>query len=356
MKIIFDNIINSLQKYGGISVYWQELSKRMLNNDNDIDFYGYDNRNIFIDELKINQKRDTLLPVKIARYLYFRKKIPKFSIFHSSYYRVANQKDIFNIITIYDFTYEHYRAGLAKFLHSWQKSRAINKSSGIICISQNTKRDLLNFYPEIKEDKIKVIYLAASTSFKVLEEISGNLKKSFKELMGKKYILFVGDRSYYKNFYIAVETAKKIKNITLVIVGGNKLSTEEKLKLRKLDYLHYLGVPSKKLNILYNNAFCLLYPSSNEGFGIPILEAMSAGCPVVSVNISSVPQIAGDACLLVNKIDVGSFTKAIIKLENIDFRTNLIIKGLEQSKKFSWDKCFDETLEFYDVISKQECL
>jgi mannosyltransferase len=139
----------------------------------------------------------------------------------------------------------------------------------------------------------------------------------------------------------------------LVIVGGENISDKEKELFQK-EYLHFQGISTKDLNILYNNAFCLLYPSSYEGFGIPIAEAMKAGCPVVSSNRSSIQEVADDAGLLVDKIEVEEFVKVILKLENKEFRDKLILKGLEQAKKFSWDKCFEETLEFYkEVVGKK---
>ena len=126
MKIVYDNIIYALQKAGGISVYWSELSKRITQYD--VDFYGYESDNIFYNKQNIKQKKESSLPIKLVRYLSFQKRLPKGTIFHSSYYRIAKQKDVANIVTVYDFTYEKYCSGLARYVHSWQKKRAINKS------------------------------------------------------------------------------------------------------------------------------------------------------------------------------------------------------------------------------------
>jgi mannosyltransferase len=350
MKITYDNIIYSMQRAGGISAYWSELSSRLINNSASVNFYGYPNENIFMKYLDNPVQQETLLSYKINRYLDFRKRLPKGSVFHSSYYRIANQKDVANIITVYDFTYEYYRKGLARFIHVWQKKRAISKSDGIICISENTKRDLLRFHPSISEDKIKVIYISASDKFFQLNKPEKILDQTFSQLNDKKYILYVGDRSIYKNLNIAVDTVQKVDNCTLVIIGGSDLSENEKSDLGD-DFFHFQGVSVEELNILYNNAFCLLYPSSYEGFGIPVTEAIRAGCPVVSTNLSSIPEVAGDAALLVDNITVESLVKEIEKLEDNDFRDEIIVKGLEQSKKFSWDRCFEETFEFYKEVA-----
>ncbi len=351
MKIIYDNIIFSLQKVGGISLYWYELTKRLKAKE-DITFFESGNQNIFRKEFDLDTVHETNLSVRLLRYLPFSKKLPEKAIFHSSYYRVSLQRSIVNITTVHDFTYEYYRTGIAKYIHIWQKNFAIKNSDGIICVSENTKKDLIRFLPNIDYSKIRVIYNGVGKEFKKLSISQQYLEKEFTVLNNKKYILYIGDRSSYKNFGMAVETIKNLKNYYFVIVGGQELNRHELQNMEDIKnrVFHFRGIEGDKLNILYNNAFCLLYPSSYEGFGIPILESMRAECPVISTNTSSIVEVAGKAALLVDEINVKSFVKKIQKLEDDDLRNELILKGLVQSKKFSWDKCFEETYDFYTKI------
>lgn len=352
MKIIYDNIIFSLQKVGGISIYWAELIKRLVQKEKEVNFYELENQNIFRKEIDIRTQKESSLDLRLLRYLPFKKKLPSKSIFHSSYYRVSLQKDIVNITTVHDFTYEYFRSGLAKYIHIWQKGFAIKKSDGIICVSENTKKDLMKFYPMIDESRIKVINNGVSDEFVKLENPKEQLTDEFQILKDKKYVLYIGDRSSYKNFDVAVEVLKKLYDYSFVVVGGQEFSVSENENMKDIKnrVYHFRGIGGVKLNTLYNNAFCLLYPSSYEGFGIPILEAMKSGCPVVSTNISSIPEVAGDAGLLVDEIKVDNFMSGIMKLEDSEFRSELINKGLEQSKIFSWDKCFDDTYSFYQKV------
>lgn len=168
MKIIFDNIIYSLQKAGGISLYWTEIIKRFKKNKN-ITFFENKNENIFRKNLTIDTNKE-LLSFCILRYLPFYRKIPSNSIFHSSYYRISFQKNIVNIVTVYDFIYEKYKSGLAKYIHSLQKKIAINKADGIICISNNTKKELFKNFPHISKNKVKTIYISASEDFYKLKK------------------------------------------------------------------------------------------------------------------------------------------------------------------------------------------
>ena len=253
MNVIFDNIIFSLQLFGGISVVWNELLQR-----------AQADKELNLTELDYRNER---LYRRLERYRIPDYMAEKPSVFHSSYFRVLPQAGVHNVTTVHDLTYHFYRKGLPKAVHLWEEARALKHSEAIICISENTKRDLLTFYPWVKEETIHVIYNGVSDDFYPIK----NIEK-------KGYLLFIGNSSVsYKRYDIAQEVAKRT---------GLELVTAR-------------NVTSEELNKLYNEALCLLYPSDYEGFGLPILEAQKAGCPVIAQNYSSVPEVIGKGGLLV---------------------------------------------------------
>ncbi|EEY5971546.1 glycosyltransferase family 1 protein, partial [Escherichia coli] len=134
----------------------------------------------------------------------------------SSYYRVHKSPNlnVKNVTTVHDFTYEKYRGGMSKFIHSLQKYHAIKNSDIVICISNNTARDLLKYCP-ISEDKIRVIYNGVSPSYKHISNMS--------DMRVNNSVLFVGAREGYKNFVLAVKAVGKLHGLKLTIVGGGSL-------------------------------------------------------------------------------------------------------------------------------------
>jgi mannosyltransferase len=346
MNCVFDNIIFSLQNSGGISTYWYELISRMENNKNIESIYVENCRraksnilrkNIIIPDAKIIHRKSGLInrifPISLVNKESF--------IFHSSYYRTTNNKNAKKITTVHDFVSEKiYRKKLSP--SAIMRKIAILNSDHIIAISNNTKIDFLNFYPQIPEKKVSVIYNGVSSDYFVFNS---------KNYLEPDYVLFVGSRANYKNFDFVVELISKFTALKLYIVGSD-LTEFEKSKISKTlqpdRWKLFVNIDNQELNKLYNNAAALIYPSFYEGFGIPILEAMKAGCPVIALNRSSIPEVAGDAAFLIDKLDLSDFYDAIIFL--LGNKNYFLNKGLENTKRFSWDQTYNETFKLYNKL------
>ena len=307
MNVVFDNIIFNLQRTGGISVVWQELLSRAR-----VD------KDLHCIELDYKQ---AMTPRRMERY-----RVPAYtaevpSIFHSSYFRILPQKGVHNVTTVHDLTYHFYRKGLAKAVHLWEEKRALQYSEAVICISENTKRDLLRFYPWMAEDKIHVVYNGVSEAF---HPVSSAQKKG--------YLLFIGNSMIdYKRYDVAQEVAR---------LTGLELKTPH-------------CVTQEELNTLYNEALCLLYPSDYEGFGLPILEAQKAGCPVIAQRSSSIPEVIGDGGWMVNPDTPQRMAQEMASIvRELQSRSSqeMVAKGMENAKRFSWDKSYQGVKKVYQNV------
>lgn len=344
--IYLDNIIFSLQRHGGVSVLWGKLINSLLKLGMDVRFMDYKNANCNEIRKQITIPSEFLitntnLPIAIERYL--RPKISnsdKF-IFHSSHYRISNNMSAINVTTVHDFTYERFFSGIQRKIHMWQKYKAINNSDMIICISENTKRDLLNYLPDIPEDKIRVVYNGVSEDYKPLNYINDKYSD---------FILFVGGRQSYKNFNFAASCAKAVKKKLLIVGAGLSFNEMEFLNnnLGQHNYLNIVHPNNDELNNIYNSVFCLLYPSLYEGFGIPVIEAQKAGCPVIAMNSSSIPEIIGNGGILLSNSNLDEFKSKFQTLS--DNRDNLVRAGIENAKRFSWEKMTDSYINIYKEL------
>lgn len=346
--ILLDNIIFSLQKSGGISTYWGEIIEKLINSNYEYKIFERNDsisnivrKNIVIPESKICiSKKKKLFIDRIST---IDPKCNDDAIFHSSYFRNVSSKyrnNIKTILTIHDFIPEYFYTGIKLKLHTAQKKIALQNADKIITISNSTKRDLFKFHPWVDQDKVVTIYNGVSKKFNLINDIyDSNVKPK---------LLFVGSRANYKNFKQLVLILSKLSDFILIIVG-TKLTTSE------IDFLNvnlgknwefHNNINTSNLNILYSSSLALIYPSLYEGFGIPILEAMRCGCPVIALRNSSIPEVSGEAAVLLDSLTVDSLKNGLFEILNN--RNKYVLNGLKHSLDFSWDKCFDETLKVYN--------
>ena len=267
-----------------------------------------------------------------------------------------------SVISILDVSYirypELFKQSDLNQLRNWTKF-SVKKAKKVFTISEASKDDIIKEYG-VSPDKVVVTYLGP-------KEIS-NMSQNNKIKIDGDYILFVGTLQPRKNIVRLIEafsrichpersegsrdsSAKPQNDISLVIVGKKGWLYDEILQApkkfgveRKVKFLDF--VEDKDLPSLYKNALCFVLPSLYEGFGLPVLEAMKYGCPVVISNVSSLPEAGGDAALYVNPSDVNDIAKKLELITNNEkLRHELIDKGYEQVKKFSWEKTAKETVK-----------
>ncbi len=278
------------------------------------------------------------------------------------------------VVTVHDLTPlvfpKEFPSGL-KGKVKWEiQKQALRNADGIITDSVSSKKDIVKF-TGISEDKISAVYLAAGEEFKIVQSstlrIRSGRKLKVKSLRKKyslpdKFVLYVGDVTWNKNLPRLVEAIKKI-DVTLVMAGSALVQKEldrlnpwnqDLLRVQKLVELDKriirLGfVPQEDLVLLYNAGTVFAMPSLYEGFGLPILEAMSCGCPVVTTKEGSIPEIGEDAVYYVKAYDVNSIASGINKVfSDQKLQEELSLKGLKQAKKFSWKKTVENTMKVYE--------
>ena len=364
MRIVYDYQIFSQQEYGGISRYYYELASRIAQREG---CYACIHALLYINKyIKGNEKFEVIgtpIPVIprmgrvhiIINYLLGRIFVQKCrpDIIHETYYAkysIAPAK-VKTVLTVYDMTYEKLRNFFpSKQNISQNKEYAVKRANHIICISESTKNDLIDIL-NISPDKLSVIYMGFTNKTA--------RHKSKLNIVDKPYILYVGQRVAYKNFSRLLQAYARSprlqKDFKLVCFGADRFSNDEinqiiELNLKPQNVVHLKG-DDDILNNLYSNASIFVFPSLYEGFGIPLLEAMSLNCPVVCSNTSSLPEVAGDAA---GYFDPCNLEEMISSIESVVFstekRNHLIERGLERIKLFSWEKCAEETFGVYSSL------
>lgn len=355
MKIGID--ISQVVYKTGVSRYTENLLKNLLKVDDDNSYvlFGGVLRKIsslkrFISSLSGNfETRIYPIPPRFTDLLWNRLHIlaiesltGKIDVFHSSDWSQPPAR-AFKITTVHDLTPIKFIKETPKEIVSVHTKRLewVKKEvDRVIAPSSATKQDLVEL--GFDKSKLRVIPEAPSENFKPQDEESiSQLRKKF--LIPGRYILGVGvsERKNTQRIINAFEKVRPGEGLTLVLVGRPEVKVEERRGVRLLGH-----VTDELLPTLYSGAEVLVYTSIYEGFGLPLLEAFACETPVVTSNISSMPEVAGDAAVLVDPYDVGSIAEGIkMALES---KKELTKRGLKRVKEFSWEKTATATLKVYN--------
>jgi len=365
MKIAFDQQIFNLQSYGGISRYFTFLAQALLSQSQDVCVFAGVHQNNYLSALPKNVVRGLKLskyPPKSGRIMQmFNHYLAEMQIntwqpdiVHETYYSAMplNKRKAPRVITVYDMIHELYPQTFSNRDNATNlKLKKINNVEHIICISQNTKNDLIEIFG-VEEDKISVTHLGVDSSFSHYHpEQNSEFRRPF--------LLYVGARGGYKNFHAvlqAVSNSKQLRNdFDLVAFGGGRFSRKELDAISSFGFddnrVRKMDGNDEKLKELYHLADAFIYPSLYEGFGIPPLEAMACSCPVISSNTSSMPEVIGNAG---EYFDPTNVDELIVAIENVVYSSvrseELRLLGKERIKIFSWEKTAKRTLDIYQMV------
>ncbi len=275
-----------------------------------------------------------------------------YDIIHPSYHNsteiLKHCKNRALVITVHDMIHEIMPDAFSKSdPTAIRRKLMINRADRIIAISEQTKADILQFYP-ISADKIDVIY--HGNSLTLPQDVNER-----KLDIPSQYLLFVGHRFAYKNFICFAEEAARLMaenpDLHIICAGGREFYEQERKELTALgilDKTHQMSIDDETLAILYNRSIACVYPSLYEGFGLPILEAFSCKTPIICAKASCLPEIGAEACLYFDPHVENSLYEQMKRItESEDLRQEYIARGTERLKFFSWEKCAKQTLECY---------
>jgi glycosyltransferase involved in cell wall biosynthesis len=364
VRILYDGQIYANQPAGGINRYFANLISGLPQNFNPI-LTTYQSHSVNYPEhpnLKIfslKQIPPRRIYYKLAKY-YFRTvtNSQQFDLTHPTYYSLLTQQEINNklspvVITVWDMIHEIFAEQIdPKGYEAEQKKKAIAAAEAVICISKNTKNDLLERYP-VPEAKVYVTYLAS--------EIDINMSYGSELVPLQPYYLYVGSRAAkYKNFEGLLKAFSKVvsvyPDVKLCVVGPPFNTDEKKLiaSFKLASYLqHYGYVDDYHLAKLYRCSMAFVYPSFYEGFGIPLLEAMSCGAAVIASNCASIPEVVGEAGLLFDPTILDELIDSLLFVLNHALeRDRLIYKGQQRAKSFSWNETVSQTINIYHSVAQ----
>ncbi len=331
MKVGFD--ISQIAHIGGVTTYTENITSQLSKTTIDMVYFYFSLRKPYNG--KLSNVKKFFLPPTLSEFIFNRvRKIPielfigDIDIFHSSDWiqPPTKAKKITTYHDVVPIKYPQWSHPKIIEVHKRRLEIVEKEIDIVIAVSESTKRDLLEL-TKIPENKIKVIYEAAEEQFKPSnKELVEDFRKKMK--LPDKFILAIGGVGERRN----LARIKKVTQRFNLVITGETIP----------------WVKAQELPLLYSAAEVLLYPSLYEGFGLPILEAMSCGTPVITSNISSMPEVGGDAALYVNPEDEGDISKKLqLLMKDEQLRKTIADKGFKQAQRFSWTKCAEETFGIY---------
>ncbi|APC38746.1 glycosyltransferase family 4 protein [Clostridium estertheticum] len=373
MKIAIDARGINLYNGTGIGTYTENILKNLITIDSSNNYHIFWSGNNF-ESIKKENCKIIMTSKKHQRFFedyYFPENISKenIDIYHMPQNGIGFSQAISckKVVTIHDLIPYVMpetvgRGYLLKFLK--EMPIIVGNSDGIITVSEFSKRDILKYFP-IDESKIFVTPLAADAKYAPLDRLhcKNFLKKAYN--LNNPFLLYLGGFSERKNVASAITAFSKVykdlsENYDLVIVGDYRDSGQKLMKLTNelnmLSHVIFAGfVPEEHLPLFYNSCDALIYPSFYEGFGLPPLEAMNCGTPVIASNLTSIPEVVGDTGILINPYDIESIAFAIGNLlSSENLRSELSAKALLRAKQFSWQNTASLTLKVYESVYNSE--
>lgn len=366
MKVLYDHQAFTGMTYGGVTRYFYELMQAYADRD-DIDFelsLQFSN-NEYLDKASFSSHRRYGLShwrnvAKLASavnrlYSNQRVRTGDYSVFHPTYYHNYFLRNLGNkplVVTFHDATSERYGKqypDVGEHLSAAKKIQ-LARADKIIAVSEFSKQEILRFFP-VDETKIEVIHLGTAFSRQraYVPAVPGT----------HPYLLYVGKRGLYKNFDTFFRALQPVlrqhSDLHLICAGGGSFSSSEKEMFQASGFerrIHYRSITDLSLYELYHQAEAFVFPSLNEGFGIPVLEAFSAGCPAILSNRSSLPEVGADAAVYFDPEQADSITLAVEKvLTDSALKQVLRQKGAQRLTHFSWEKTAAKTQHLYRQLS-----
>lgn len=356
MKVLYDYQCFN-QQFGGVSIFFAELWNRLPNDITPL-LPHIISDNIYLSDMKgVNyyhfpkkRSKAKLNAAKFINQIISKYTLTKgnYDIFHptflNSYYVESVPKGKIVISTQHDFIYEKTERPDSEVVKK-RRLKQLKHSDIVVCVSNQTRDDLLHYYDFMDESQVKVIYQGIKRTDVICLD---------KPLFEFPYILYVGGRTTYKNFDRFITAFSKLDKSIHLVCTGKPFDKDEIIVLKKLgisERCHQLFASEKDFDNLYCNALAFIYPSTMEGFGLPTLDAFSAGCPAIISDIPCFKEVGGEAAVYFDPLDIDSIYKTIDDtISSNSTLQEMKKKGKDRAKMFTWEKNANEYSELYKSL------